>query len=207
MKKNIITLVLLTGITSLCIAQLDLKPAIGINASRFDSNPTFDKYSDSLVADGRIGFQIGASLAIGRKIYVEPGIFYNKMNQSFTPTNTEEEKDEFSYNTSYLRIPVNFGWKFIGDNNSFAGLRIFIGPSMFIPLNVTKNSYPLVKEDLKSPQFDIAAGAGLNIWYLFLDVSYGWGLTPEFKDDSIEAKMQSFYANVGFRFKLKNDEE
>jgi hypothetical protein len=28
-----------------------------------------------------------------------------------------------------------------------------------------------------------------------------------FKDDVIEAKMQSFYANVGFRFKLKHEEE
>ena len=209
MKKIFLVLVLSIGLASLGFAQLELKPAIGFNSSRFDSNPVFaNDPKDSLVADGRVGYQIGASLAIGRKIYVEPGIFYNKMNQSFTPTNTEEDiKEEFTYNASYIRIPVNFGWQFIGSNKSFAGLRIYLGPSMFIPLNVKENSYPLVKDDLKSPQFDFSAGAGLNIWLLFLDVSYGWGLTPQFKDDYIEAKMQSFYANVGFRFKLKKDEE
>jgi hypothetical protein len=205
MKKIIIFTILLSSFVSASFAQLELKPAIGINAARFDSDPSFKTDPDSLIANGSAGFQIGASLAIGRNMYIEPGIFYNKMNQSFTPANTE--KSAFTYNTSFIRIPVNFGFKLIGKNSNFASLRIFLGPSMFIPINVKENSYPLVKADLKSPQFDIVAGAGLNIWFLFLDVSYGWGLTPQFKDDSIEAKMQSFYANVGFRFKLKKEVE
>ena len=204
MKKSIILTILLSSFVVIGFAQLELKPSIGINAARFDSNPTFENEPDSLVADGRVGFQIGASLAIGRKMYIEPGIYYNKMNQYFSPSNIE--KNEFSYNTGYIRIPVNLGFQLIGKNTSLAGLRIFVGPSMFIPLSVKENDYPLIKDDVKSPQFDFSAGAGLNIWLLFLDVSYGWGLTPQFKDDTIEAKMQSFYANVGFRFKLKNDE-
>jgi hypothetical protein len=207
MKKIIILILLLSSIISVSYSQLELKPAIGINVARFDSDPRFDSKQDSLVGDARAGYQIGASLAIGRKMYVEPGIFYNKMNQSFTPTNTENEKTAFTFEASYIRIPVNFGFQLIGRSQSLAGLRIYLGPSMFIPLNVKDNSYPLVKADVKSPQFDIAAGAGLNIWLLFLDVSYGWGLTPQFKDDAIEAKMQALYVNAGFRFKLKNDEE
>ena len=206
MKKIILSLILLISITSVTIAQLELKPAIGINVARFDSDPRFDSKQDSLVGDARVGYQIGASLAIGRKMYVEPGIFYNRMNQSFTPTNIDNLKTEFTFNANYIRIPVNFGFQFIGNSESFAGLRIYLGPSMLIPLSVKDNSYPIVKSDLQSPQFDIAAGAGLNIWLLFLDVSYGWGLTPQFKDDSIEAKMQALYVNAGFRFKLKSDE-
>lgn len=207
MKKIIIFTLFFSAFVTLGFSQLELKPAIGINVASFKSNPRFDSKNDSLVAASRAGYQIGASLAIGRKMYVEPGIFYNRMNQSFTPTNIENEKSEFTFSPSYLRIPVNFGFLFIGSNKSLVGLRIYLGPSMFIPLNVKDNSYPLVKVDLKSPQFDFSVGAGLNIWLLFLDVSYGWGLTPQFKDDSIQAKMQAFYANVGFRFKLKNEEE
>lgn len=209
MKKIIILILLLSAFTFTSFSQLELKPAIGFNSSRFDSNPAFNNDPpDSLLADGRVGYQIGASLAIGRRIYVEPGIFYNKMNQFFTPTNTETDKEEFTYNASYIRIPVNLGWQLIGNNKSFAGMRIYVGPSIFIPLNVKENSYPLNKADVKSPQFDFSAGAGLNIWLLFLDVSYGWGLTPQFKDDKIvEAKMQALYANIGFRFKLKQDLE
>jgi hypothetical protein len=205
MKKIIISAILLSSIITASFAQLDLKPAIGINSSHFDSNPAFTNSSDSLITDGKAGFQIGASLAIGRNLYVEPGIFYNKMNQTFTPSNAE--KSAFTCNTGFIRIPVNLGFKLIGKSSNFASLRIFLGSSMFIPLSVKENSYGLVKDNLKSPQFDISAGAGLNIWLLFLDVSYGWGLTPMFKDDPIEAKMQSFYANVGFRFKLKHEEE
>lgn len=207
MKKIIIFSLFLSSLVTAGFSQLELKPAIGINVASFKSNPKFDSKNDSLVAASRAGYQIGASLAIGRKLYIEPGIFYNKMNQSFTPTNLENEKSEFTFSPSYLRIPVNFGFQFIGSTNSLAGLRIYLGPSMFIPLNVKDNSYPIVKSDLKSPQVDFSVGAGLNVWLLFLDVSYGWGLTAQFKDDPIQAKMQAFYGNIGFRFKLKNEEE
>ena len=208
MKKVLVFTILLSSLVTFTFAQLDLKPAIGFNVSRFDSDPRFEDGPnglDSLVADGRAGYQVGASLAIGRNLYIEPGVFYHSMNQSFTPSFTEES--EFKLNVSYLRIPVNFGWRFFGSSSSFAAIRIFLGPSMFIPLKVKENGYPLVKEDLDSPQIDFSVGAGLNIWLLFLDVSYGWGLTPMFKDDPIEAKMQSLYVNLGFRFKLKQDEE
>jgi len=205
MKKNIIITFFLGLLASASFSQLELKPAIGFNVARFDSNPVFEVQDDSIVTQGKAGYQVGASLLIGRKLYVEPGVFYTRLAQDMSPTNIE--KSQFTYSASYIRVPVNFGFQFIGSTNSFAGLRIFLGPSMFIPVGVKENDYPLVKEDVNSPQFDISAGAGLNIWFLFLDVSYGWGLTPQYTDDPIEAKMQSFYANLGFRFKLKSDEE
>jgi hypothetical protein len=199
MRKIILSIILLCGIASYSFAQLELKPAIGFTSARFDSDP------DSLVADGHAGYQFGASLAIGRKLYIEPGIFYTRLSQKFTPVN--QEKAEFTYSANYLRVPVNFGFQFIGSSSSLASLRIYLGPSLFIPMSVKENSYGLTKDDLKSPQVDFSVGAGLNIWFIFLDVSYGWGLTPQFKDDSIEANMQSLYVNLGFRFKLKSDEE
>ena len=205
MKKNIIITFFLGLLASASFSQLELKPAIGFNVARFDSNPVFEVQDDSIVTQSKAGYQVGASLLIGRKLYVEPGVFYTRLAQEMNPTNIE--KSQFTYCASYIRIPVNFGFQFIGSTNSFAGLRIFLGPSIFIPLGVKENDYPLVKDDVNSPQFDISAGAGLNIWFLFLDVSYGWGLTPQYTDDPIEAKMQSFYANLGFRFKLKSDEE
>lgn len=205
MKKNIILAFFLGLIATPSFSQLELKPAIGLNVSRFDSDPVFSNGTDSMMTAPKAGYQIGASLAIGRKLYVEPGVFYSKMAQDFTTSDIE--KSDFTYNADYLRVPVNFGFQFIGSTTSFAGLKIFLGPSMFIPLSVKENEYPVTKADVESPQFDFNVGAGLNIWFLFLDVSYGWGLTPQFKDDPIKAKMQAFYANLGFRFKLISDEE
>lgn len=201
--KKIFLLASLIALSASTFAQLELKPAAGFNVARFDSNPVFN--ADTLTADGRAGYEFGASLAIGRKLYVEPGVFYTRLSQEFTPFDTEKSK--FTYNANYLRIPVDFGFQFIGHNTSFAALRIFVGPSMFIPLSIKENSYPIDKSDVKSPQFDFSVGAGLNIWLFFLDLSYGWGLTPQFKDDPITAKMQALYVNFGFRFKLKKDTE
>jgi hypothetical protein len=202
-RSSLIFFALICGLVA--FAQLELKPAIGFNLARTDSDPIFPENLDSLTTGGKAGYQFGASLAIGRKLYIEPGVFYTRLSQELTPSNVE--KTAFTYSANYLRIPVNFGFQFIGHNTSFAGLKIFVGPSMFIPLSVKENDYPVTKEDLKSPQFDFSVGAGLNIWLFFLDVSYGWGLTPQFEDDPIEAKMQAFYANLGFRIKLKKEIE
>lgn len=205
MKKILPCLLLFGLMTTAGFSQLELKPAIGLNVARFDSDPVLSNSTDSTLTGTKAGYQLGASLAIGRKLYVEPGVFYIKMAQDFTTSDIE--KSDFTYNADYLRVPVNFGFQFIGSTTSFAGLKIFLGPSMFIPLSVKENEYPVTKADVESPQFDFNVGAGLNVWFLFLDVSYGWGLTPQFKDDPIKAKMQAFYANLGFRFKLISDEE
>ncbi|HOX78574.1 MAG TPA: outer membrane beta-barrel protein [Bacteroidales bacterium] len=205
MKKTFLFLLLFSFIATTGFAQLELKPAVGLNVARFDSDPVFSNGADSMLTNPGAGFQLGASLAIGRKLYVEPGVFYSKMVQGFETSDIE--KEDFTYSANYIRVPLNFGFKFIGTQTSLAGLKIFLGPSMFIPLSIQENTYPIAKTDVKSPLFDFNVGAGLTIWNVFLDVSYGWGLSPQFKDDPIEAKMQAFYANVGFRFKLINDEE
>jgi hypothetical protein len=202
--KKILAFFILLILSVPTFSQIELKPAIGFNLSRFDSNPVFPANADSLISDSRAGYQLGASLAFGRKLYAEPGIFYTRLSQEFTPSDAADSS--FAYRANYLRIPVNFGLQFIGSSETFASLRIFLGPSMMIPLSVKENDFGIEKDDLKSPQFDISVGAGLNIWFLFLDVSYGWGLTQQYADDPIGAKAQAFYANAGFRFKLKSEE-
>lgn len=204
MKKHLIFTFLLTIALVAGYSQLELKPAVGMTVASFDSDPLFEMQDDSLVTSGKVGYQFGASLAIGRKLFVEPGVFYTRFNQNMDPAYTDSSN--FTYGPSFIRIPVNFGFQFIGSTSSFAGLKIFIGPSMLIPTGVKENSYGIVKEDVTSPQFDISVGAGLNVWFLFLDVSYGWGLTPQYVDDPIEAKMKSLYVNMGFRFRLKAEE-
>jgi hypothetical protein len=205
MKKNLIFTILLSLLTLTGISQLELKPAIGLTVASFDSKPVFEINDDTITTNGKVGYQFGASLAIGRKLYVEPGVFYTRLTQDMDPFNIE--MSDFTYSASFVRIPVNFGFQFIGSSESLAGLKIFLGPSMLIPVGVKDNDYPLVKEDVVSPQFDISVGAGLNVWFIFLDVSYGWGLTPQYVDDPMEAKMKAFYANLGFRFKLGPEEE
>jgi hypothetical protein len=204
MKQRFVISILLITLSLSGFTQIELKPAIGITVAGFDSKPVFNN-TDTISTTSKAGFQFGASLAIGRKLYVEPGVFYTKLNQDMKPSDID--KPEFTYNASFVRIPVNFGFQFIGSSTTLASLRIYLGPSMLIPVGIKENDYIIAKEDVKSPQFDFSVGAGLNVWLLFLDVSYGWGLTPQFADDPIEAKMKSFYANVGFRFRLKSDEE
>ena len=59
------------------MAQVELKPAIGFNITDVSKDPASGK------AKGQAGFQFGASVLIGDKFYVDPGIFCAKKSTQF----------------------------------------------------------------------------------------------------------------------------
>jgi len=61
------------------------------------------------------------------------------------------------------------------------------------------------KDQINTTHWGLFAGAGIDFWKVFLDLSYEWSLTNIQKDISqIEyGKSRSLYVNAGFRFNLK----
>src|SRR5687767_6137357 len=108
-----------------CIAQSQttIKPGIGVNFT------DFSKEGDGEVK-GQAGWQIGGSVAFGKKFYIEPGLFY--VGKSTEYTTTVPAPEEFKANINGFRIPVALGLHALGNEKSFAVLRIFGGPSAFI---------------------------------------------------------------------------
>jgi hypothetical protein len=87
----------------------------------------------------------------------------------------------------------------LGNEKSTLSLRGFGGASAFFITNVSDN---IDNADINKTNFGVFAGAGLDIWKLFLDVSYEWSLTN--LQDNVSAievgKTNSLYLNAGFRF-------
>ncbi len=170
-------------------AQAELKPGIGITFSDMSKSPANGKVT------GQLGWQLGGSVLIGQKFYVEGGVFYATKSTAFTESSA---KLEFTNDINGLRIPVALGFHLIGEQKGQFALRVFGGGSAFI---VTSVSAPgASKDDFTSPTWGVFAGAGLDILMFFVDLQYEWSLSDVSTLSTVDiGKSRSFIANAGIR--------
>ena len=195
MKKAIFTLAFVVGIAFMLQAQFEIKPTIGFNFSRLSDEP--ENFSQS----ARVGYQLGGSIQFGKKLYVEPGIFWTKMGSEMVHANDSDIK--LTTDISAIRIPVFVGYQIIGgDDENIFGLRVFGGPSMSWITKVEGDGTKLEKDDFNNLLWGVDAGAGIDVWLFFLDIGHEWGLNQVFKEDPNEAKNHAWWFNLGMRFRF-----
>jgi len=183
----LILLVVFTG-----FSQATIKPGIGISFNDFSTTSTGD-------AKGKVGMQIGGSVAFGKKFYIEPGVFYATKSSEFTyasSPNTEVSEDAV---IKGIRVPVAVGVGVLGNEKSLASLRVFGGGSGFF---VTGVGDALDKDNVTSPTWGVFAGAGVDFWIMFAEASYEWSLTNVSKDvANIDfGKSRTLFFTVGLKF-------
>ena len=195
MKKTLLTLTLLLGVVVFLHAQVEIKPTFGLNFSKLSDEP--DNFNQS----SRVGYQLGGTIEIGKKLYFEPGIFWVKMGSELahdTASNLDYKTD-----INALHIPAFVGYQIIGgDKENIFGLRVFGGPTLSWVTSIKADDTKLNKDDFNSMIWGIDAGAGIDLWILFLDMGYEWGLSEVFKDDPNNAKNNAFWANIGVRIRF-----
>ena len=171
-------------------AQTTLKPHVGLNFT--DVSVTGGE------ASGKAGFLAGLSVAFGKKIYFEPGLQYVVKSTEITSSSSTPTWDP---STSFkgFRVPVAVGINLLGNEKTTFSLRGFGGASAFFITSVSDN---LNNADINKTNFGVFAGAGLDIWKIFVDLSYEWSLTNIQENVSaIEVgKTNSLFLNAGFRF-------
>jgi opacity protein-like surface antigen len=191
MKRIILLFVLAVTYVSTLSAQTTLKPHIGFNIT--DVSVTGGE------ASGKAGFLAGLSVAFGKKIYFEPGLQYvQKATEIVDLTNPPTTWDPET-TLSGFRVPVAVGINLLGSEKTTFSLRGFGGASAFFITNTSDN---IDDDNINKTNFGVFAGAGLDIWKLFVDLSYEWSLTNIQEDVSnVEVgKTRSFFVNAGFRF-------
>ena len=176
-------------------AQFEIKPTIGFNFSRLSDEP--ENFSQS----ARVGYQLGGSIQFGKKLYVEPGIFWTKMGSEMVHANNSDIK--LTTDISAIRIPVFVGYQIIGgDDENIFGLRVFGGPSMSWITKVEGDGTKLEKDDFNNLLWGVGVGAGVDVWLFFLDIGHEWGLNQVFKEDPNKAKNHAWWFNLGMRFRI-----
>lgn len=197
MKNKMLTLLVLSTImfAGSAIAQTTIKPHIGFNLTDVSINST---NSSDVSASGRAGVLAGLSVAFGKKIYFEPGLQYVAKSTEFVSTDNPNFPDgSESFSLKGFRVPVAVGINLLGNEKSLVTLHGFGGLSAFF---VTSNDYDF---DIKKTNFGLFAGAGVDIWKLFLDASYEWSLTDLSGIDNVNVgKTRSVFINAGIRINL-----
>jgi len=198
MKKTIFIFLLSMGAVLMLQAQIELKPTFGFNLSRLSNEP--ETFSQS----ARIGYQLGGSLQFGKKLYFEPGIFWVKNSTELV--HASQKDFSFKNDLNLIRIPVFVGYQIIGgDKVNIFGLRVFGGPTGSWVTKVSNDN--LKKEDFNNFLWGIDAGAGIDVWLIFLDIGHEWGLNKVFKDeanvgDFKDSKNHAWWWNLGIRIRF-----
>ena len=184
----------LVGFASMSYGQITIKPGIGMNVTNWSKEP-----GQSSV-DGNLGWQVGGSIAMGNKLYFEPGLFYMEQSTEVTTIDAQTSTNfKFDNKISSLRIPVNIGYSILGNEGGLASVHIFGGPTASIVTSTDGDDF-LSKDDFKDINWGIQAGAGVNIAMLYLDASYEWGLNEFLKDMDEKVKLRGFFVTAGIRF-------
>ena len=194
MKSLILSFFALLSVSFLS-AQTTIKPTVGLN---------FTDFSNDISGVGefkaKTGWQIGGSVAFGKKFYFEPGIFYTAKSTEFQTSSSPTIPDQKT-NINGIRIPLAVGLNLIGNEKTLVSLRGFGGFSGFFLTSVGDD---LDKDDFEKANFGVFAGAGIDVWKLFLDISYEWSMTNVQSDVSqIDiGKSRSLFINAGLRINL-----
>ncbi len=193
MKQLLSLLICIFFVTSLA-AQVSLKPSIGMNFTDGTRTPSNGDIK------AKVGFQIGSTVTFGNKFYFEPGLFYVSKSSEFQYLDSGVFKAGLGI--SGIRVPIGAGVNLLGHDKSAVGLRAFGGLSGFF---VTSVGDDLDADQVNKTNFGLFAGAGIDIWKAFLELSYEWSLTNIQKDVSqIDlGKTRTFYISAGLRFPLK----
>jgi len=193
MRTLLLSFVALLSVSFLS-AQTTIKPGIGLNFTDFSKDPASSEFK------AKVGYQVGGTVAFGKKFYIEPGLFYvGKSTEFTTSSSTTPEKQDFKI--SGLRVPVAVGLNIIGNEKTTVSLRGFGGLSGFF---VTSVSDDIDKDEINKSNFGVFAGAGVDFWKLYMDLSYEWSLTNVQKDVSAIdiGNSRSLFITAGIRLNL-----
>lgn len=176
--------------------QFHLGIKVGYNASMLSTN------IDSIKTNFKSGFQIGAFVRIGKRLYVQPEAYYTTQGGVFT-SNVSNWKQNIKVGS--IDIPVLVGFQLI--KGDFFNLRLLAGPTASFVVNKTiseggTSTGPVTSGDLNSVNWSIQAGAGVDIWMLTLDVRYQFGLNEMIKNVEnwqFNSKNNVWVISLGFK--------
>jgi hypothetical protein len=174
------------------LAQISLRPQVGLNSS------TLSKDLDEVEFKEQVGYQFGLDLQIGENVYIQPGFFFEAINNKVGLVDLDEELD---MTISRLRIPIMLGYKFAGpESDRILDFRLFTGPNLsFVVSRDLKDAFTFGDDDFKDIVWGWNVGAGLDIAIVFVDFGYQFGLSEVFDDLDTNAKNNLWYANAGIR--------
>ena len=210
MKKIVLLIAVLMFSAGVSFGQFSFGIKVGYNASKLHTT------LDSIKSSFNSGFHFGAFVRVGKKVYVQPELYYTFQGGIFenNVTNTYNNwKQNVTVGT--LDIPVLIGFKLI--NLKVINWRIMAGPmgSFVVNSKISNISLtgPIEKADINKANWYIQAGTGVDVLFMTLDIRYQIGLnqiikssqfmtsggTPTGKAYDFNARNNMWVVSLGFK--------
>ncbi len=188
---------ILISIFSSAEAQIAFNPQAGLSASMLSTDPQGSE------ATARFGYQLGAYLRIGNRLYIQPGIFFQRSGTELRTTDEldfETLKDEVDLDAIFLS--AGLGYNLIETDPLVLRINGAIAGTFL--LNVQDNLLGLELDNFNGVLAGAPIGVGLDLFgFLTVDASYELGLTNVFDEIfglTVDATNNVFRLNVGLLF-------
>jgi len=186
--KKLLFIVLIFFSAGLTFGQLTVGIKVGYDAAKLSTN------MDTITSNFKSGFQVGAFARIGKRLFLQPELYYTTQGGVFTSNTSNWEQN---IKIGSMDVPVLIGFKLL--KGDFINVRLMAGPMASFVVNKGISEAggitgPINTADLNSVNWAIQAGAGMDIWKLTLDVRYQVGLNQLIK--SVENYTFDSYNNV-----------
>lgn len=159
---------------------------------------------------GKAGYQFGADLMLGNRVFVKPGVEFLVRNLNYTYAGTAPDgtvvgtDQEFEYTSRALRVPIMLGIHLIDPaDDPAANVYVMAGPSALMNLNADLHNNALNVETTGT-QWQIGFGAGVELGFLFVEGGYDVAMSNVFKGNDFQTnpKVNFLHINAGLRLRL-----
>lgn len=200
MKKVIIViLMIVSGSCLKAQSFFSIGPKVGYNSYKLSTN------KDSVQASIKNSFQIGAFVRIGSRFYIQPEANY-MVNESTLSQKSGRSITSQNVTIRTLKVPAILGFKLI--NRKAFNFRVLAGPAVTFVLDKQLNPehmgefWPIHSvNDLKDNIWSVQMGAGMDIFFMTLDVRYEMGIENIYNGRSdLEMKHNLFNVSLGMKF-------
>lgn len=160
---------------------------------------SFSAKQDQIESEVRSSLNFGAFVRFGNKVYLQPELMF--MNRKGDISQAELFGSNKSIHLKTLDIPVLIGAKII-DARAF-NIRILAGPVASLALNrdITTENWEtgITSNDIRSANWGIQAGAGVDFLMLTFDLKYEFGISDFSKQEGLTLKNNMFVVGLGWK--------
>lgn len=169
---------------------VEILPELGVSSVKYDSD-MFDSSTG-------LGLEIGGKVRVGRRFYVEPGIFF-----AWSGADISDVTDEGNLSLGDFRVPLVVGLKVIATR--VLEFRVFGGGGAAFVTSVSGDRAleDISTSDVTNTLWNARVGVGADFTLVSADVGYDFGLTnlnadPDPGDSDINRN--GFFLEAGLRF-------
>lgn len=196
------------------VLALTMMAAIVYGQKKFTFGPQIGFASSTLTVnlndianEARSNFLAGAFLRYGKKIYIQPEVNWLTQGGDFKYSLDSMTVSQ-SVKMKAVQVPLALGWRII--NLKVVNIRIYGGVAANFITDVTistdDNNYNnLIPDDFKNVIWNYQVGAGVDVLFLSLNVSWIGGMSDVFANDityngqTLSSKSNLFQVTLGWK--------